>query len=367
MRLAGPAARRGPRPVRPLLRRAFPGRLRPEPRDARQRRSSAASLAELIRRVRRNPNSRLADGETLDPEQIAFLITRPKERRPRRRPRSGCGSSAASSAACTPSTTWTSCSATPTCRATARGPSTSTGCCTTACSPTKGLTIHERGLSALVRFISVRAELFRAIYFHRTVRAIDLGAARAVRRQQAVPVPRQSAGAPRRVSAADRVVAVDGGRALAASSRRRRCASWASAGSEFLQPAAALEDGLRADDLLRPRRGRAEQRVQQRDGRSRRPCARPCRGTCRTCRCGSIRPGTSIGPAPTPRRPARTSSTIRSPGKIRSLDDRELFRRIAISYRICRIYAAGQPPQRRTGRRDGPAHRRRRTDDVTNM
>ena len=38
----------------------------------------------------------------------------------------------------------------------------------------KGLTIHERGLSALVRFISVRAELFRAIYFHRTVRAIDL-------------------------------------------------------------------------------------------------------------------------------------------------------------------------------------------------
>ncbi len=39
----------------------------------------------------------------------------------------------------------------------------------------KGLTIHERGLSALVRFISIRAELFRAIYFHRTVRAIDLG------------------------------------------------------------------------------------------------------------------------------------------------------------------------------------------------
>jgi hypothetical protein len=26
-------------------------------------------------------------------------------------------------------------------------------------------------------------------------------------------------------------------------------------------------------------------------------------------------------------------------GKIRSLDDRELFRRIAISYRICRLYA----------------------------
>lgn len=37
-----------------------------------------------------------------------------------------------------------------------------------------GLTIHSRGIAALVRFMGVRAELFRAIYFHRTVRAIDL-------------------------------------------------------------------------------------------------------------------------------------------------------------------------------------------------
>ena len=37
-----------------------------------------------------------------------------------------------------------------------------------------GLTIHTRGLPALVRFISVRAELFRSLYFHRTVRSIDL-------------------------------------------------------------------------------------------------------------------------------------------------------------------------------------------------
>ncbi|MEZ6071852.1 MAG: hypothetical protein R3C10_16725 [Pirellulales bacterium] len=38
----------------------------------------------------------------------------------------------------------------------------------------EGLTIHERGLSAMVRFIAVRADLFRSVYFHRTVRAIDL-------------------------------------------------------------------------------------------------------------------------------------------------------------------------------------------------
>ena len=37
-----------------------------------------------------------------------------------------------------------------------------------------GLTIHDRGMNALMRFMAVRAELFRSIYFHRTVRAIDL-------------------------------------------------------------------------------------------------------------------------------------------------------------------------------------------------
>lgn len=38
----------------------------------------------------------------------------------------------------------------------------------------QGLTIHIRGLPALVNFIEMRANLFRTIYFHRTVRALDL-------------------------------------------------------------------------------------------------------------------------------------------------------------------------------------------------
>lgn len=38
----------------------------------------------------------------------------------------------------------------------------------------QGLTIHDRGVDALMRFMTVRAELFRTVYFHRTVRAIDL-------------------------------------------------------------------------------------------------------------------------------------------------------------------------------------------------
>ncbi len=37
-----------------------------------------------------------------------------------------------------------------------------------------GLTIHSRGMDALMRFLSARAELFRSVYYHRTVRAIDL-------------------------------------------------------------------------------------------------------------------------------------------------------------------------------------------------
>ena len=38
----------------------------------------------------------------------------------------------------------------------------------------EGLTIHGRGLPALVNFIETRANLFRTIYYHRTVRALDL-------------------------------------------------------------------------------------------------------------------------------------------------------------------------------------------------
>lgn len=38
----------------------------------------------------------------------------------------------------------------------------------------EGLTIHDRGMPALVHFLSMKAELFRNVYFHRTVRAIDI-------------------------------------------------------------------------------------------------------------------------------------------------------------------------------------------------
>ena len=62
----------------------------------------------------------------------------------------------------------------PTCRGTASSRSTSIGCLHYSFFTEQGLTIHDRGINALMRFMSVRADLFRSIYFHRTVRAIDL-------------------------------------------------------------------------------------------------------------------------------------------------------------------------------------------------
>lgn len=38
----------------------------------------------------------------------------------------------------------------------------------------RGLTISDKGIDALIRFLSAKADLFRSIYFHRTVRGIDL-------------------------------------------------------------------------------------------------------------------------------------------------------------------------------------------------
>ncbi|HTU23834.1 MAG TPA: HD domain-containing protein [Pirellulales bacterium] len=130
-------------------------------------------LGDLLTRLRRNPNGRLAVGEQLDPEQVVLLITRPK------------GAVAASVPR------WLVLL-----RSLFSGIYTvdnmdfvlrdayMSGYSTRAFDLERllhysffsqhGLTIYHRGLAALVQFIGVRAELFRAVYFHRTVRAIDL-------------------------------------------------------------------------------------------------------------------------------------------------------------------------------------------------
>ncbi len=134
-------------------------------------------LGDMIRHVRRNPNGALEQDELLDPAHISLLITRPKNAK---------GANSAESAP-----RWLIFL-----RSLFSGIYTidnmdfvlrdayMSGYNTRAYDLERllrysffsesGLTIHARGLDALMRFIAVRAELFRTIYFHRTVRAIDL-------------------------------------------------------------------------------------------------------------------------------------------------------------------------------------------------
>ncbi|MCU0877791.1 MAG: HD domain-containing protein, partial [Pirellulaceae bacterium] len=130
-------------------------------------------LAEKLVRLRRNPHSALLPSETLNPQQIAWLIQRPRAGDDQERPK------------------WLVLL-----RALLSGIYTIDNmdfvlrdAQMTGYSPRsfdldrvlhysffspQGLTIHDRGIDALVRFMGVRAELFRTVYFHRTVRAIDL-------------------------------------------------------------------------------------------------------------------------------------------------------------------------------------------------
>jgi len=131
-------------------------------------------LVDLIRGIRRNPNGKLQTLEELDPKQIAWLIRRPKggaedEGHPdwlrklrslfsgiytvdnmdfvlRDAYMSGVNTKAFDVDRLLHYSFFTK----------------------------EGLTIHSRGLPTLLHFIETRANLFRTVYFHRTVRALDL-------------------------------------------------------------------------------------------------------------------------------------------------------------------------------------------------
>jgi HD superfamily phosphohydrolase len=134
-----------------------------------------SELGELIRGIRRTPNGRLPPLEVVDPQQVAWLI-----RRPHSSPEHDRGHP-----------DWLQ-----KLRALFSGIYTvdnmdfvlrdayMSGYNTKAFDLSRlihysfftrqGLTIHARGLPTLINFIETRANLFRTIYFHRTVRALDL-------------------------------------------------------------------------------------------------------------------------------------------------------------------------------------------------
>ena len=139
-------------------------------------------LSDMIRKVRRSPSGRLADDETLDADQIAWLIVRPNETADRRanRPRwlhllraLFCGLYTVDNMDFVLRDAFMS------------GYSSHSfdidRLILYSFFTEKGLTIHQRGVAALTRFITVRAELFQVVYYHRTVRAIDLALKEAFR------------------------------------------------------------------------------------------------------------------------------------------------------------------------------------------
>jgi uncharacterized protein len=131
-------------------------------------------LGDLLRGIRRNPNGKLAPLEQIEPRQVSFLIRRPRSRADdegqpdwlvklralfsgiytvdnmdfvlRDAYMSGYNAKAFDLSRLIHYTFFTD----------------------------DGLTIHARGLPTLINFVETRANLFRTIYFHRTVRALDL-------------------------------------------------------------------------------------------------------------------------------------------------------------------------------------------------
>lgn len=129
-------------------------------------------LGEMLTKLRRNPFSQMEEAEHLDPEQIAWMIQRPQAGDAANRPKwlvflrsLLCGIYTIDNMDFVLRDAYM------------------TGYSQQSYDlerlirysffTEKGLTIHERGMAALIRFMNVRAELFQTVYFHREVIAID--------------------------------------------------------------------------------------------------------------------------------------------------------------------------------------------------
>ena len=131
-------------------------------------------LAPLLEGIKRNPNSELTAEEKLVPNQIAWLIQRPqKDEQPGDQPQWLCFLRSLLSGIYTIDNM----------------DFVLRDAYMSGFSPksfdldrllhysffsSRGLTIARRGVGSLLRFMAARSDLFRNVYFHRTVRAIDL-------------------------------------------------------------------------------------------------------------------------------------------------------------------------------------------------
>ncbi|MBX3412207.1 MAG: HD domain-containing protein [Pirellulales bacterium] len=293
-------------------------------------------LGPLLARVRRNPYSRLEPGESLDPAQIALLISRPRAGDAPHAPR------------------WLRFL-----RSLFSGLYTvdnmdfvlrdayMTGLSTRSFDLARllhysffsdaGLTIHSRGVSALVHFLGVRAELFRSVYFHRTVRAIDLTLRDlfAASREGLFPGnPLEHLEAYQRFTEWSLLVDVarwheSGDPARKALGLRwqeflGRRVTWKMAAEQtrFFVPGDAERTSIFSREDFFEQALRAQLPAELRDIPLRVDLARHVH-----------RPGT--------RGPAAGQNFVFEPatGNTRSIDASELFRQLPASYRICRVYA----------------------------
>lgn len=293
-------------------------------------------LGDLIRRVRRNPNSQLAEGESLDPGQISFLIMRPAAAMASDGPQwlrflrsLFCGLYTVDNMDFVLRDAYMS------------GYSVQAfdldRLLRYSMFTSKGLTIHERGLSALERFISVRGELFRTVYYHRTVRAIDLSLQELFidsKRDLFPGNPLEHLDEYQRLTEWSLLVRVNdwhrsadprlralGERWQAFLARRLR---WKMACERmvFFTPGQSEESSVFSDEEALERRIRKNLPAEIRDVSFRVDIPRHV-----------YRPEALA--------PTADQNFLFDPatGKIHRLNERELFRRIALSFRICRIYA----------------------------
>lgn len=295
-------------------------------------------LGSLIQGIRRTPRHPLADGETLDPRQIAYLVTRPGVNGQAEMPgwlrllRSlFCGIYTVDNMDFVLRDAYMS------------GYSTRVFDLERLLHYTfftpAGLTIHARGLPELVRFVGVRAELFRSVYFHRTVRSIDLSLADlfAASRAWLFPGnPLEHLEAYRRFTDWSLLVDVAGWagspdpaqRAVGEGWKRllARDIAWKMAGERtvFFAPGQGEAGSIFSREEFFVRALRDMLPVALRDVELRVDLARHVH-----------RPGT--------RGPTGGQNFLYDAARdeVRPLGDHELFRQIPLGYRICRVYCRG--------------------------
>jgi len=293
-------------------------------------------LAELIRCIRRNPNSQLEDGEQLDPDQVALLITRPGMTDESSLPRwlvllrsLFCGIYTIDNLDFVLRDAFMS-------GYSARAFDLQRLLHYTFYSE-RGLTVHDRGLDSLVRFMTVRAELFRSVYFHRTVRAIDLTLADlfAASGDLIFPGdPREHLEAYRRLTEWSLLVDVAVWNRATDERRRQLAAGWDAILTRQIPWKMLCQrhlvfgendverSSIFSDSALVERQLRLQLPAELRDYPLRVDLARHI-----------YRPHTA-GPAA-----GQNFLYESSRGRIRPLTDDALFRRLPASHRICRVYA----------------------------